>query len=116
VRAISHQTRALRRNTAQGGRGSGIAKIEVSKISDLVQLLKDPKEGLIRRTRKLKKLEYKKAFVGTCGQPSRPDRHDDADSVLMWVCCRVGGGGMDGHTTADQCTEGGRAPWRDAYA
>jgi hypothetical protein len=41
----------------------------VSKISDLVQLLKDPKEGLVRRTRKLKKQEYKKAFVGIRTRP-----------------------------------------------
>jgi len=37
----------------------------VNKISDLIQLLKDPNEGLARKTRKYKKQEYKKAFIGS---------------------------------------------------
>jgi ferredoxin-like protein FixX len=62
----------------------------VSKISDLVQLLKDPKEGLVRRTRKLKKQEYKKAFVGIRMRPLKNQSiHVNAHVCVVCVVCRV---------------------------
>jgi serine/threonine protein kinase/polyhydroxyalkanoate synthesis regulator phasin len=41
-----------------------LPKLEVTKISDLVQLLKDPQEGLEIKTRTYKKIQYKKTFIG----------------------------------------------------